>query len=40
MYEKDLALNDQQWLICHKTKQNQTNSEGNPTLKSVSDTFI
>ena len=26
MYKKDLALNDLQWLICHKTKPNQTNS--------------
>ena len=24
MYKKDLALNDQQWLICHKTKPSQT----------------
>ena len=24
MYKKDLALNKLQWLICHKTKQNQT----------------
>ena len=24
MYKKDLALNNLQWLICHKTKQNQT----------------
>ena len=24
MYEKDLALNNQQWLICHKTKPNPT----------------
>ena len=23
MYKKDLALNNQQWLICHKTKPNQ-----------------
>ena len=23
MYKKDLALNDLQWLICHKTKPNQ-----------------
>ena len=23
MYKKDLALNDPQWLICHKTKPNQ-----------------
>ena len=24
MYKKDLALNNQQWLICHKIKPNQT----------------
>ena len=24
MYRKDLALNNLQWLICHKTKPNQT----------------
>ena len=24
MYKKDLALNDLQWSICHKTKPNQT----------------
>ena len=23
MYEEDLALNNQQWLICHKTQPNQ-----------------
>ena len=23
MYTGDLALNNQQWLICHKTKPNQ-----------------
>ena len=23
MYKDDLALNNQQWLICHKTKPNQ-----------------
>ena len=23
MYEEDFALNNQQWLICHKTKPNQ-----------------
>ena len=23
-YKKDLALNNLQWLICHKTKPNQT----------------
>ena len=26
MYKEDLALNDLQWLICHKTKPNQTKS--------------
>ena len=25
MYEEDLALNYQQWLICHKTEPNQIN---------------
>ena len=24
MYKKDLALNNLQWLICHKTKLNQS----------------
>ena len=24
MYKEDLALNNLQWFICHKTKQNQT----------------
>ena len=24
MYKENLALNNLQWLICHKTKQNQT----------------
>ena len=24
MYKDDLALNNLQWLICHKTKPNQT----------------
>ena len=24
MYKEDLALNNLQWLICHKTKPNQT----------------
>ena len=24
MYNEDLALNNLQWLICHKTKLNQT----------------
>ena len=26
MYKKDLALNNLQWLICHPTKRNQTES--------------
>ena len=26
MYKQGLALNNQQWFICHKTKPNQTNS--------------
>ena len=26
MYKPDLALINLQWLICHKTKQNQTNT--------------
>ena len=26
MEKEDLALNKQQWLICHKTKPNQSNS--------------
>ena len=24
MYKEDLVLDNQQWLICHKTKPNQT----------------
>ena len=24
MYQQDLALNDLQWLICHKTKPNKS----------------
>ena len=27
MYKKDLALNNIQWLICHKNKPNQTYGE-------------
>ena len=26
MYKEDLALNNLQWLTCHKTKANQTKS--------------
>ena len=25
MYEQDLALNNQQWLICHRTQPSQNN---------------
>ena len=40
MYKEDLVLNNLQWLICHKTKQNQTKPPkffaaikgGNPTI--------
>ena len=28
MYKEDLALNNPQWLICHKTKQNQSKPVG------------
>ena len=31
MYKKDLALNDLQWLIWHKTKPNQTKPSKNST---------
>ena len=27
MYEQDMALNNLQWLICHKTEPNQTTAE-------------
>ena len=29
MYKKDLALNNRQWLICHKTKPNITKQNKN-----------
>ena len=29
MYKKDLVLNILQWLICHKTKRNQTKYKKN-----------
>ena len=31
MYILDLALNNLQWLICHKTKPNQTKNFASPT---------
>ena len=33
MYKGDLALNNPQWLICHKTKPNQLYSDIYVTLK-------
>ena len=27
MYKEDLALNNHQWLVCHKTKPNQKSFE-------------
>ena len=32
MYKKDLALNDLQWLICHKTKPNSPQRFSGPPL--------
>ena len=32
VYKQDLALNNQQWLICHKTKPNQFSVSIQPTL--------
>ena len=43
MYKKDLALNDPQWLICHKTeptKPNQTQSRYARALENVEYPFI
>ena len=34
MQKQDLTLNNEQWLICHKTKPNQTNLVTNATDKS------
>ena len=33
MYKEDLALNNLQWLICHKTKPNQTKTKERITQK-------
>ena len=35
MYKEDLALNNQQWLICHKIKPNQTKPNQNVLRTSV-----
>ena len=36
MYEQDLALNNLQWLICHKTQPTTTLSQGEPGFGLVS----
>ena len=36
MYKKDFALKNQQWLVCHKTKPNQTK----PNLKSNGELLV
>ena len=33
MYKQELVLNNQQWLICHKTQPNQT--KPNQTLLAI-----
>ena len=33
MYKEDLALNNLQWLICHKTKPNVSNLLNMPEAK-------
>ena len=35
MYKIDLALNNQQWLICHKSKPNQTKQNITPKNKII-----
>ena len=32
IYKHDMELNNQQWLICHKTQQKQTNEIKRPIL--------
>ena len=36
MYKQDLALNNLQWLICHKTKQNQDDGFYHTTMSFIS----
>ena len=43
MYKEDLALNNQQWLICHEPKPNQTkhilfNSQPSTTILAIFNT--
>ena len=35
MYKENLALNNQQWLICHKTKQNKQDTTQSQFLSGV-----
>ena len=35
MCKQDLALNNQQWLICHKTKSNQTKTLRGPRMQDL-----
>ena len=35
MYKKDLALNNLQWLICHKTKPNESSVQARCNTRSV-----
>ena len=36
MYKQDLPLNNQQWLICHKTQTNQLSSGGEVSVLEIS----
>ena len=40
MYKEDLALNIRQWLICHKTKPNQTKPNGSLSAVTNVDVLI
>ena len=40
MYKKDFALNNLQYLICHKTKLNQINSDPHRSKALLDDIFI
>ena len=36
--KQDMALNNQQWLICHKTQRNQTNQQMSKTPPLICET--
>ena len=40
MYKEDLALNNQQWLICHESKQNQRSSNNLGTACAMATIFF